>query len=65
MADNKFDPKYDNYDFPSVSATNLPGHPGHTTPTEDAQVFQLRAMLEGAGHTERIDTITLVRLKTV
>lgn len=56
----KQDPKYDNYDFPTISSTNLPGHPGHTTPEQDAQVQQFRMMLEQAGFTERLDTLTLV-----
>jgi len=54
------DPKYDHYDFPTVSATKISGHPGHTTPAQDAQVAQLRMMLEQAGFTERLDTLTLV-----
>jgi hypothetical protein len=55
------DPKYDDYDFPTVSPNNQSGHPGHTTPQQDAQVFQLRAMLEQAGCTKRLDTLTMVR----
>ena len=58
----KQDPKYDNYDFPTVSPTNQSGHPGHTTPEQDAQVHQLRSMLEQAGCKERLDTLTMVRL---
>lgn len=54
------DPKYDNYDFPTVSATNLPGHAGHLTKEQEAQVFQLRSMLEQAGCKEGLDTLTLV-----
>jgi len=60
----KQDPKYDNYDFPTVSANNQPGHPGHTTPEQDAHVHQLRTMLEQAGYTDRLDTLTLVRQDT-
>ena len=56
----KQDPKYDSYDFPTISPTNLPGHPGHTTPEQDAQVQQFRAILEQAGFTQRLDTLTLV-----
>jgi hypothetical protein len=56
------DPKYDNYDFPTVSPNNQSGHPGHTTPAQDAQVHQLRMMLEAEGHTLRLDTLTLVRI---
>ena len=56
----KLDPKYDNYDFPTTAPTAKPGHPGHTTPEQDAQVAQLRMKLESAGYTERLDTLTLV-----
>lgn len=56
------DEKYDHYDYPTDSATVLSGHPGHTTPEQDAQVHQLRTELERAGYTERLDTLTLVRL---
>ncbi|KAL3426285.1 sec14 cytosolic factor [Phlyctema vagabunda] len=55
------DPKYDHYDFPTISPTKQPGHPGHTTPAQDAQVHQLRTKLEQAGYTERLDTLTLLR----
>jgi len=56
------DPKYDHYDFPTASATNISGHPGHTTAAQDAQVHQLRMLLEQAGFVERLDTLTLVCL---
>lgn len=56
----ELDPKYDHYDFPTISPTTLPGHPGHTTPEQDAQVHQLRMKLEAAGYTDRLDTLTLV-----
>ncbi|TVY41135.1 Sec14 cytosolic factor [Lachnellula occidentalis] len=55
------DPKYDHYDYPTVSSNKQSGHPGHTTPQQDAQVYQLRTKLESEGHTERLDTITLLR----
>lgn len=58
----KLDPKYDHYDFPTTSPTAQSGHPGHTTPEQDAQVQQLRMKLEAAGFTERLDTLTLVCL---
>lgn len=58
----KQDPKYDNYDFPCVSEQVQPGHAGHTTPEQVAQVHQLRLKLESLGYTERLDTLTLVRL---
>ena len=54
------DPKYDHYDFPTVSPTAQSGHPGHTTAEQDAQIFQLRSALEAAGHTKNLDTLTLV-----
>lgn len=56
----KLDPKYDDYDYPTVAPTAQSGHPGHTTPEQDAQVFQLRSMLEQAGYTKNLDTLTLV-----
>ncbi|KAI9892576.1 MAG: cytosolic factor, phosphatidylinositol/phosphatidylcholine transfer protein [Vezdaea aestivalis] len=57
----KFDEKYDDFDFPIISPVAKPGHPGHTTPEEDAKVHQLRAMLEQEGYTERLDTLSLLR----
>lgn len=57
----KLDPKYDDYDYPTTAPTAQNGHPGHTTPEQDAQVFQLRSMLEQEGHTKNLDTLTLVR----
>jgi hypothetical protein len=56
----KLDPKYDHYEFPTTAPTPQNGHPGHTTPEQDAQVFQLRTILEEAGHTHNLDTLTLV-----
>ncbi|KAH8697063.1 putative phosphatidylinositol transporter [Talaromyces proteolyticus] len=58
---HNFDPKYDDYDFPTTSPEARSGHPGHTTPEQDAKVFQLRTMLEQEGYTERLDTLTLLR----
>ena len=55
-----YDAKYDQQDFPVVSFVNQPGHPGHTTPEQDAAVCQLRMMLEADGYTERLDSLTLV-----
>lgn len=55
------DPKYDNYDFPTTAPEKQDGHPGHTTPEQDAKVHQLRTMLEQLGYTERLDTLTLLR----
>lgn len=57
----KLDPKYDDYDFPTTAPVAQSGHPGHTTPEQDAQVAQLRMMLEAEGYTERLDTLTLLR----
>jgi hypothetical protein len=56
----QLDPKYDHYDFPTTAPTPKNGHPGHTTPEQDAQVYQLRMKLEAAGYTDRLDTLTLV-----
>ena len=56
----KLDPKYDDYDYPTMSPTVQSGHPGHTTPEQDAQVHQLRMQLESAGYTERLDTLSMV-----
>lgn len=55
------DPKYDHYDYPTTAPEKQDGHPGHTTPEQDAKVFQLRTMLEQLGYTERLDTLTLLR----
>lgn len=56
----QLDPKYDDYDFPITAPKPLAGHPGYTTPEQDAQVFQLRSQLEAAGITDQLDTLTLV-----
>ena len=56
----KTDPKYDDYDYPTTSPTVQSGHPGHTTPEQDAQVFQLRTQLEQAGYKDRLDTLSMV-----
>lgn len=58
----KTDPKYDEYEYPTTSPNVQSGHPGHTTPEQDAQVFQLRTQLEQAGYTERLDTLCMVSL---
>jgi hypothetical protein len=60
----KLDPKYDHYDYPTTSPNKQSGHPGHTTPEQDAQVYQLRMKLEADGYTERLDTLTLVRAQS-
>jgi hypothetical protein len=57
----ELDPKYDHYDFPTTAPTAQSGHPGHTTKEQDAAVHQLRMMLEQAGYTQRLDTLTLLR----
>lgn len=59
--DLPIDPKYDHFDFPTSAPTPQAGHPGYTTPEQDAQVFQLRKQLEEAGCKERLDTLTLLR----
>ncbi|KAJ5095554.1 Cellular retinaldehyde binding/alpha-tocopherol transport [Penicillium alfredii] len=55
------DSKYDQYDFPTTAPESQPGHPGHTTPEQDAKVHQFRAELEQLGYTDRLDTLTLLR----
>ncbi|KAI4207979.1 MAG: hypothetical protein LQ346_000316 [Caloplaca aetnensis] len=57
----KSDSKYDDYDYPTTSPTVQSGHPGHTTPEQDAQVHQLRMQLEQAGYSERLDTLSMLR----
>ncbi|CAI6339002.1 unnamed protein product [Periconia digitata] len=57
----KLDPKYDDYDFPTTAPVAQNGHPGHTTPEQDAQVHQLRSMLEAEGYTKNLDTLTMLR----
>ncbi|KAI9809631.1 MAG: cytosolic factor, phosphatidylinositol/phosphatidylcholine transfer protein [Sarcosagium campestre] len=57
----KLDPKYDDYDYPTTSPNVQSGHPGHLTPEQDAQVHQLRMILEQLGYKERLDTLTLLR----
>ncbi|CAJ2509416.1 Uu.00g144420.m01.CDS01 [Anthostomella pinea] len=57
----ELDPKYDHYDFPTATAEARPGLPGHLTKEQQAQVNQLRLMLESEGATQRIDTLTLLR----
>ncbi|KAL2854346.1 CRAL-TRIO domain-containing protein [Aspergillus pseudoustus] len=53
--------KYDDYDYPTTAPEAQPGHPGHTTPEQDAKVDQLRSELEQEGYVERLDTLTLLR----
>lgn len=53
--------KYDDYDFPTTAPEPQSGHPGHTTPEQDAKVEQLRMELERMGYTDRLDTLTLLR----
>jgi hypothetical protein len=54
------EPKYDDYDYPTKAPVPQKGHPGWTTPEEDAQIFQLRSLLEAAGYKKNLDTLTLV-----
>ena len=56
----KSDSKYDDFDYPTTSPEKKAGHPGHTTPEQDAQVFQLRTQLEQLKYTERLDTLCMV-----
>jgi hypothetical protein len=57
----ELDPKYDNYDFPTTPPRPQNGHPGYLTTQQQAQVHQLRLLLESEGYTDRLDTLTLVR----
>ncbi|MCJ1424633.1 cytosolic factor, phosphatidylinositol/phosphatidylcholine transfer protein [Sticta canariensis] len=57
----KSDSKYDDFDYPTTSPEVKSGHPGHTSPEQDAQVFQLRTQLEQANYTERLDTLCMLR----
>lgn len=57
----ELDPKYDNYDFPTTPPHPQNGHPGYLTAQQQAQVHQLRLLLESEGFTERLDTLTLLR----
>lgn len=56
----KLDPKYDDYDFPVKAPVEQNGHPGYLNEMQQAQVEQLRLMLEAEGYTKRLDTLTLV-----
>ena len=58
--EQQLDPKYDDYDYPTTSPEGGSGHPGHTTPQQDAQVHQLRMSLEQLGYKERLDTLSMV-----
>ncbi|KAH6654707.1 Sec14 cytosolic factor [Truncatella angustata] len=57
----QLDPKYDDYDFPTTAPEAASGHPGHLSEQQQAQVVQLRLMLEQEGYTQRLDTLTLLR----
>lgn len=56
----ELDPKYDDYDYPIVAPNPQSGHPGNISEQQQAQVSQLRLMLEAQGCTKRLDTLTLV-----
>ncbi len=56
----ELEPKYDQYDFPIIASVKQNGHPGHLTEGQQAQVHQLRMMLESQGYTKRLDTLTMV-----
>ncbi|KAI0814167.1 CRAL-TRIO domain-containing protein [Xylaria sp. FL0064] len=57
----ELDPKYDDYDYPTTVSEPRAGHPGYLTPTIEAQIHQLRMMLESEGFTGSLDTLTLLR----
>lgn len=56
----ELDPKYDHYDFPTISIEEREGHPGFLNPAQQAQIHQLRMMLESEGFKGPLDTLTLV-----
>jgi hypothetical protein len=56
----KLDATYDDYDYPVIAPTPQSGHPGYTTEMQEAQVSQLRMMLEQDGYKQNLDTLTLV-----
>lgn len=58
----ELDEKHDHYDYPITAKTPMPGHAGWLTPVQQAQVHQLRMMLEAQGCKERLDTLTLVSM---
>ncbi|KAK3689597.1 CRAL-TRIO domain-containing protein [Podospora appendiculata] len=57
----ELDAKYDHYDYPTTSPVAQSGHPGYLTSEQQAQVHQLRLLLESEGYTKRLDTLTLLR----
>ncbi|KKY20177.1 putative phosphatidylinositol-phosphatidylcholine transfer protein [Diplodia seriata] len=57
----KLNPKYDDYDFPTIPPDPLSGHPGNLTADQEKAVDDLRAALEKEGVTERLDTLTMLR----
>ncbi|KAK0725415.1 CRAL-TRIO domain-containing protein [Lasiosphaeris hirsuta] len=59
--DLELDPKYDDYEYPTKAPIAQNGHAGYLTPLQQAQVHQLRLMLEAEGFTKRLDTLTLLR----
>jgi hypothetical protein len=56
----KLDPTFDSYDYPVIAPAPQNGHPGYTTEIQEAQVTQLRMMLEQEGYKDNLDTLTLV-----
>lgn len=59
--DPHLDPTYDHFDYPVIAPAPQFGHPGYTTEIQEAQVTQLRMMLEQEGIKDNLDTLTLVR----
>ncbi|KAF2969300.1 hypothetical protein GQX73_g4282 [Xylaria multiplex] len=57
----ELDPKYDHYDFPTTSIESREGYSGHLNAAQQAQVHQLRMMLESEGFAGQLDTLTLLR----
>jgi len=56
----KLDATYDHYDYPVIASAPQSGHAGYTSAMQEAQVSQLRMMLEQEGYKDNLDTLTLV-----
>lgn len=60
IVEPKLNPKYDHYTYPITNPMTASGHSGHVDAEQDAKLDQLRTELEGAGYSDRLDTLTLV-----
>ncbi|KAI1331588.1 CRAL-TRIO domain-containing protein [Xylariaceae sp. FL0255] len=57
----ELDPKYDNFNFPITAVENRSGYSGHLNASQQAQISQLRMMLEAAGCKQHLDSLTMLR----